>query len=195
MNKKQIIIKFSVIATLGFLILGLLPVVQASPPPFIQELEGMDNLAFPWFNGQWIEDPPGSGNYYYSIPVANFNSSRNLHFKMGAGRSIEEKVNDWWPNPPWEYRLYINGVEFELQKYAIKLEADTNDPPVLFYWYYIFGPQYFTPGGEYVVKFEFWVKGPYQGDDLNYWRIFIDYEGIGFPAGTAFSFEYNINIF
>ena len=175
------------------LILSILPTVQALPS-FVQDLEGRDNLAIPFFFGEWIEDPQNPGNFYFSYSDYHFNSSRNLYFRLGASRTFEEKENDWWPSPPWEYRLQINGEEIDLKKYGIKADKEVQDCPFILYWYHIFGPNYFTPGEEYLIKFEFWVKNPYQGDGLNEWRIFVDYWGIYFPAGYAFSFEYYLNI-
>lgn len=188
MNKKEVLTKITILIAVGVL-LGFTPVVQAQPPPFIQELDINDNFVLPWVFIEWIEDPPS-----YSIPVFDFDSSRNLHFRLGAARNVTEKTNDWWPNPPWEYRFYLDGVEYELNRFAIKPDDDTHDPPIMFFWYYIFGPDYFAPGKYHTVKFEFWVKQSYQGDDLNEWRIFVDYDGIYFPEGTEYSFQYDIYI-
>ncbi len=189
MNKKGLITKLIITATFGILILGILPVVQAGTPPFIQDLDSKDNLLKPFMDGEWIEDPPGR-----KYKEWEFDSSRNLHFRYGLGASYYELENDLFPKPPWRYRLYINGEEIDLQRYNLKGDKDIMHPSVWFFWYHIFGPDYFTAGGEYLLKFELWVKAPYQGDGLNYWRIFIDYMGHLSPEGIEWSFEYYLNI-
>jgi len=192
MTKKGLITKLTIIATFGILILCILPAVQAGPPRFAQELNWSENFLMPWWFGGFVEDPPG--NYYYEYAYWEFDSSENLFFRIGAAVSWEELENDWWPKPPWMYRLWINGEEINLQRYAVKLDNDVLHPPVAFYWYHIFGPDYFTAGEEYLLKWEFWVKGPYQGDGFNYWRPFVDYWGIYAPPGTVSSYEYYLTI-
>jgi len=194
MNRKALLTRLTILTTLGFLILGLLPAVQAKAPPFIEELDGANNLANPWFMGHWEQDPI-TGDFYYVYGNPPFYSTENLFFRVGAARSIQEKEDDTWPGLPWEFRCYLNGKEVELNRFTTKGDPEMVSPPVLFFWYHIFGPDYFTPGELYTLKFEFWVKQPYQGDDLKDWRIYVDYLGIWFPAGEAFSFEYNLNIY
>jgi len=179
MNKKGLITKLAITATFAILIIGILPTVQAGRPPFVRDLYYENNLVRPWMVNDYEME---------------FDSSENIHFRIGAARSIEEKENDWWPKLPWRYRLYINGEEIDLKRFASKGDKETTHPPVLFFWYHIFGPDYFTPGEEYLLKFEFWVKNPYQGDGLKHWRIFTDYWGIYGEVGTEWSFEYYLNI-
>ena len=178
MVRKKPITRFALLTTLVVLIFCMFPTVLAGPPPFMQDRPFLDNLASPWFTGD------------YSM---EFDSTEELYFRMGAARSIEEKENDWWPKPPWRYRLYINNEEIELQRYNSKGNKELDHPSVLFWWYALFEPDYFETEGVYLLRFEFWVKNPYQGDGLNHWRIFEDYWGI-YGRGV-WSFEYYLNFY
>ena len=166
------------ITTLVVIIICIFPTAQAGAPPFIQDWPLHNNLAAPWSTGD------------YEIA---FDSNEELFFKLGAARSIEEKENDWWPKPPWRYRLYINGEEVNLRRYVVKQDKESVLPPVAFYWYALFESNYFEPGEVYLLRFEFWVKNPYQEDGLNYWRIFEDYWGI--YGGGQFCYEYYLNFY
>ncbi|MFX0007724.1 MAG: hypothetical protein ACFFA7_13485 [Promethearchaeota archaeon] len=194
MKTKQIGLKLALVATLGITVFSLMPMVIAGPPRFMQELNRFDNLLMPWWWGWFYEDPPGSGNWYFQEEYVEFDSSANLYFRIGAAVGWEELENDWWPKPPWEYRLWINGEEIVMERYAVKGNQSIIHPPVSMFWYHIFGPDYFTAGETYLLKWEFWVKGPYQGDGLNYWRPFVDYWGVYAPPGTVSSYEYYLNI-
>ena len=117
-------------------------------------------------------------------------------FKIGWASSYEEIENDWAPKNPWKFKLFINDEEINLQRYDVPISKE--DKPFLLkqsMFYYVFGPGYFEAEGEYILRFEFWVRRPYQGDGLNYWRIFVDYGGFvwGDP-GTVASYEYSLNI-
>jgi hypothetical protein len=180
MERKKTITRFAMVTTLVVLIFCLFPTVRAGTPPFLQELPNGNNLAFPFF----IND--------YSW---EFDSTEELYFRIGVARTIEEEENDWWPKPPWRFHLYINGEEIKLQRYAIPLDNNIFHPAVAHMCYALFEPDYFTPGEEYLLKFEFWVKNPYQGDGLNHWRPFVDYWGIyGDPGVEVLNIEYNLNI-
>jgi len=193
MERKKKITRFAMVTTLVVLIFCLFPTVLAGRPPFIQKLPGDNNLRAPWWFGEFIEDPPGSGEYYYSYEEWEFDSTEELYFRMGWGLSEEELENDWAPKNPWKYKLFINDEEINLQRYDVKAVKASGILKVS-YWYHIFEPGYFIVGEEYLLRFEFWVRRPYQGDGLNHWRIYVDYWGIYFPAGTEFSFEYYLNI-
>ncbi|UCC19296.1 MAG: hypothetical protein JSV62_14515 [Promethearchaeota archaeon] len=193
MNKKGLIAKLAIITTFVILILGILPAAQASPPPFVQDLNPEENLLMPWWFGYWEEHPPG--NYYYVYQDWEFSSSENLYFRIGWQTWWIEIENDWAPKWPYKYRLFINNVEIDLQRYDVPVpKEDKEIIAKTTFWYHIFGPGYFTEGGEYILRWEFWVKRPYQGDGLNHWRIFVDYWGIISPPGSVSSFEYPLNI-
>lgn len=194
MERKKTITRFTMITTLLVLTFCMFPIVQSRTPPFIEELPSYNNLTRPFWLGGYIEDPPESGIYIYIYGEWEFDSTEELYFKMGVARSIEEKENDWWPKPPYRYRLYINNEEINLQRYAEKGDKEILSPSVIFRWYTLFEPNYFEAGEDYLLRFELWVKSPYQGDGLNHWRIFVDYWGIYGPAGAEFSHEYSLNI-
>lgn len=194
MERKKTITRFAIISTLVVLIFCVFPTVQAGKPPFIQELPWHNNLYQPYYQGEHVEDPPGSGICIYSYGEWEFDSTEELHFRIGAARTIEEKENDWWPKPPWRYRLYINGEEIKLKRYAVPLDNEVFHPAVAYMCYAFFEPNYFEAGEEYLLRFELWVKNPYQGDGLNHWRIWVDYSGIYLPAGAEFSYEYYLTI-
>lgn len=180
MNKKKLVSKLTLGAIIVFLMFCFTPIVQAGVPPFIQELEFEDNFMYPWWTGDYDHE---------------FEANEELHFRVGAARTIEERENDWWPKPPWRYRLYINDEEINLQRFAESYDNEFYNPAVCYRWYALFEPNYFDPDEEYVLRWEMWVKNPYQGDGLNEWRIFVDYWNIyGHGEGVAWSFEYTLNI-
>ena len=195
MKKKEI---FLVVTTFGILILGILPAVQAQQgfPPFVRDLNWWENLGMPFFQGYWEEgDPP---YYVYNDDWNQFDPDENLFFRIGFYRLVEERENDWWPNPPWRVHLWINGEEIPLLRFAVPTKLrpwlPPAHPPVIYYWYHIFGPDYFTVGEVYHLKWELWVKNPYSGSDVNFWRVFVNYDAPYIPSGAVFSFEYDLNI-
>ena len=129
--------------------------------------------------------PFATGNYDWE-----FNASEDLFFRIGWALSEEELENDWAPKNPWKFRLFINEEEINLQRYGVKPDK-TLGIVKMTVWYHIFGPGFFEAEGDYLLRFEFWVRKPYQGDGLNHWRIFVDYGGLitGVP-GLEFSFKY-----
>ena len=97
------------------------------------------------------------------------------------------------PKNPWKVKLFINDEEINLQRFDVKVDKDAGDLKTS-YWYHVFGPGYFEVGGEYLLRWEFWIRRPYQGDGKNYWRIWVDYGGIYFYPGFEFKAEYHLNI-
>lgn len=165
-------------AALGLLALIFIPQASAGIPPFIPQGQMGNNLILPTFVGEWWP----------------FSTSENLFFAFGWASTEEEIENDWAPKQPWEVKLFINNEEIVLRRYDIFVK-DEDGFIKNSVWYYIFGPDYFTPSGEYLLRWEFWVRRPYQGDGKNYWRIFVDYGGYVFGVpGTVACFEYYLNI-
>jgi len=178
MNKTKFIKKSILIATIGILAFSLIPVANAGTPRHVQERPWENNLLMPFYYGESFE----------------FSTSEDLYFRIGWGSTEEEIENDWAPKNPWKFKLFINDEEINLQRYGVKADKAAGVVK-LSYWYHVFGPGYFEPEGEYLLRFEFWVRRPYQDDGLNHWRIFVDYGGFvwGEP-GTVASYEYYLNI-
>lgn len=179
MNRAKIIKKSAVFATIGLLLLSLIPIANAGVPGHFEDRPFYNNLLMPW----------ATGNFDWE-----FSTSEELFFRIGWALSEEELANDWAPENPWQFKLFINDEEINLQRYDVEPD-ETSGIVKMTVWYHIFGPGYFEAEGEYLLRFEFWVRKPYQGDGLNYWRIFVDYGGIltGVP-GLEFNFEYYLNI-
>ena len=173
MNKAKFLKKSILFATIGILALSFIPAASAGVPPFMERDDHGNNLIFPWYVGEWWE----------------FSTSEDLYFNVGWYTSPGEIEDDIAPKHPWKYKLFINNEEINLQRYGFVYEKLKFS-----YWYHVFGPGYFEAGGEYLLRWEFWVKRPYQGDGLNHWRIMVDYWGLYLPAGTEWSFEYYLNI-
>jgi hypothetical protein len=169
-------LKMSILfATIGLLALSFIPQVNAGIPPFVPQEMGTNLLL-----GTFVEGFP-------------FSASENLFFAFGWASTEEEIENDLAPKQPWEVKLFINDKEIVLRRYDIFVKDEGYIKNSV--WYYIFGPDYFTTGGEYLLRWEFWVRRPYQGDGNNYWRIYVDYGGYIFgPPGTEASFETYLNI-
>lgn len=172
MNKTK---KMSILfATIGILAFSLIPAVSAGTPPFMQRDDYWNNLMMPWWTGDlgW-----------------EFSASEDLFWRLGWATSEEEIEMDIAPKHPWKMKLFINDEEIDLDRYGLQgIYGKTS------YWYTVFGPEYFEAGGEYLLRWEFWVKRPYMEDGKNYWRIYVDYWGVYLPAGTEWSFEYYLNI-
>lgn len=169
MNKAKFVKKSILFATIVILAFSLIPAVSAGVPGHFKERFWLNNLLVPW----WFDD------YDWE-----FSTSEDLFFKIGWYTSDEEIENDLAPKHPWKYKLFINDEEIDLDRYGFVV-----DKIKVSYWYHVFGPGYFEVEGEYLLRFEFWVKRPYQGDGKNYWRIFVDYS-----TGWEFIVEYNLNI-
>lgn len=178
MNKRNSLKMSILFATIGLLVFSFIPQVNAGIPPFVPQGQMQNNLFIAYFAGE--EFP--------------FSASENLFFAFGWASTEEEIENDLFPKQPWEIKLFINDEEIVLRRYDIFVK-DLEGYKKNSVWYYIFGPDYFTPGGYYLLRWEFWVRRPYQGDGKNYWRIYVDYGGYIFgPPGTEASFEGYLNI-
>ena len=117
-----------------------------------------------------------------------------LYFRLGWATSQEEIDNDWAPKQPWKFKLFINDEEIVLQRYGLWANKSAGIVSIQ-YFYHVFGPGYFDAEEEYILKFEFWVRRPYQGDGLNHWRLFVDYWGVIFGVpGMEFRFSYPLNL-
>jgi len=180
MNKTKFVKKSILFATIGILAFSLIPVANAGVPGHMKERPKYNNLLAPFF--PWND------------PDFEFSASEDLYFRIGWRSTEEEIENDWAPKNPWKFKLFINNEEINLQRYDVKVDKTAGDIKHSV-WYHVFGPGYFTEDGDYLLRFEFWVRRPYQGDDLNYWRIFVDYGGFvwGEP-GTVASYGYSLNI-
>ncbi len=173
MNKTK---KMSILfATIGILAFSLIPAVSAGVPGHMKERPTYNNLAAPWF--PWIPD---------DLP---FSASEDLYFRMGWYTSPEEIEEDIAPKHPWKIKLFINDEEINLQRFGF-----IGDKVKVSFWYHVFGPGYFEAGGEYLLRWEFWVRRPYMGDGLNHWRIMVDHWGLYLPMGAEWCFEYYLNI-
>ncbi|MHA2289412.1 MAG: hypothetical protein ACXABG_11565 [Promethearchaeota archaeon] len=180
MNKKKVVKKSLILATIGILALSLIPAANAGFPGHFRDRPYWNNLLMPWFTGDYTWE---------------FSTSEDLFFRVGWATWWEEIENDWAPKWPYQFKLFINDEEITLQRYEIPVaKEDKEIVAKISYWYHVFGPDFFTPGGEYLLRFEFWVRRPYQGDGKNYWRIFVDYDGIFFPPGTELWDEFYLNI-
>lgn len=188
MNKKKVVKKSILVATFGILALCLMPSTMAGPPAFMQERNWWENLAMPFFAGDWDWDNPPHEYQYAFWP---FNSSWDIHFFIGWAAWWEEFENDWAPKWPYQFKLWINDEQIPLQRYTNPVPEENKEIVAkVSFWYHFFGPGYFEVGGEYILRWEFWVRRPYQGDGKNYWRVFVDYAGFLSPPGSVFSFEF-----
>ena len=169
MNKAKFLKRSILFATIGILALSFIPAVSAGVPGHFRDRPGYNNLLVPW----WIGDP--------TFPLS---TSEDLYFSIGWATWWEEIENDWAPKWPYKFKLFINNEEIDLDRFSAPVpKEDKEIVAKLSYWYHVFGPGYFTEGGEYLLRFEFWVRRPYQNDGLNHWRIFNDYNGIFGPPG------------
>lgn len=179
MKKSKFVKKSLLLATIGILALSFIPVANAGVPGHFEDRPWYQNLLMPWWEG---------------VPDWPFPASADLYFRVGWAAWYEE-FDYMAPKWPYKFRLYINDVEIVLQRYDVPVPKEAKEIVAkISYWYHVFGPGYFEVGGEYLLRFEFWVRRPYQGDGKNYWRIFVDYDGIFSPPGTEFVYEYYLNI-
>ena len=176
MNKTK---KMSILfATIGILAFSLIPAVSAGAPGHFKSRLMSNNLLLPFWTGDYTME---------------FSTSEDLFFLVGWTLTELEMEYDIAPKQPWKFKLFINDEEINLQRFDVKPDKTAGEIKASC-WYHVFGPGYFEAEGDYCLRFEFWVKGPYQGDGNNYWRIWVDYWGIYLPAGTEFIFEYDLNI-
>lgn len=133
---------------------GFIPTIQAKTP--YADIPKWQNIGWPML---WDNDgEPGIA------------ASEVSFFRCGYVQSIEDKENDWFPAPPYDIRLYINGIEIGLKRLTNWVGVP------IFQFYAIFEPGYFKPGEKvYTINFQVWVLKPYQADGLTEWRIYEDY--------------------
>ncbi len=181
MNRTKLLPKLAILIAIGFLVFSFIPTVQAGVPPFID---------------RDLDDPQG----IFWWKVSEISASKESWFRAGIANFPEELENNWAPKNPYKIRLYINGVEIELRRYAyvdraykvLLPERDEynnwvyeNIEPIItklhvWYWYAIFEPGYFQSDTyPYTIEFktEVWVYEPYGGSEEKRWRIFVNYEG------------------
>ncbi len=173
MNKAKFLKKSILFAIIGIMAVSLIPAVSAGVPGHMKERPWYNNLLMAW----WFNDPG-----------FEFSASEDLYFRIGWFSTEEEIENDLAPKHPWKFKLFINDEEIDLDRYGVWANRSLGITKVS-YFYHVFGPGYFEVEGEYLLRFEFWVRRPYQGDGKNYWRIFVDYS-----TGWEFIAEYNLNI-
>lgn len=177
MERAKFLKKSILVATIGILVLGFIPIANAGEPPFMQREDKENNIIKFAFGGYW-----------------NFSTSDDLYFRIGWASTLGEIENDWAPKNPWKYKLFIDDEQINLTRYDVK--PNNTEWIKQSMWYHIFGPGYFTAGEDYLLRWEFWVKRPYQGDDNNYWRVFVDYNNVTLGMGFNLTarFEYNLTI-
>jgi len=138
------------------IMLVVIPFVSAGVPKKMQDLPWDENLCIPFF-----------------IPDMNeLDSSADIYFKWGYGITVEERETNTFPANPYGSKLFINGEEIKLKRYAVYRNDLDLDPPVLWMWYKIFGPDYFTAGEEYEIRIECWCIKPFEGDSTFGWHVF-----------------------
>jgi len=156
MNKSTLITKSSLFVALILILISFIPTIQAEVP--LAKIPRWQNIGWPI----WWDDDSEAG----------IDATEESCFRVGLVQSVEEKEKDWFPGPPYNIRLYINGIEIGLRRFTHRVGD------LFFEFYAIFEPGYFNQEEDYTIKFEIWVLKPYQGDGLNEWRIFYDYWGI-----------------
>ena len=182
--------KLALLATVTILLLAFIPPANAGFPGHMRDRPWYTNLLQPWWQGE---------------PDWPFLASEDLYFRIGWATWWIELENDWAPKWPYQFKLFINDEEIPIQRYEIPVaKEDKEIIAKISYWYHVFGPDYFTVGEEYLLRFEFWVRRPYQGymneeyTTRNEWRIFRNYDpelvaDFG-PVGIPMSIEYYLNI-
>lgn len=181
MNRTKLIPKFMVFIVVGILAFSFISTVQAGVPPFMEDRDP-DQRIF------WLKD-------------SEISASKESWFYCGVGYIPEEIEENWFPKNPYKIRLYIDGEEIDLDRYAyhdknreFRIPYKDNegiwqyDAPLtttdfrVWNWYYIFEPGYFTPSETpYKIRVEIWVYGCYGGSEKKGWRIFENKIG---PPGT-----------
>lgn len=161
MNRTKLIPKLIVLITLVAFTFSFIPTVQAGVPPFIQDLDFRDNLALPpiWNYGEWG-------------PLPTYDASEEYFFRIGAVQTEEEEEEETWPSPPYRIRFYVEGKEIKLRRYAFRHEEYER---IVYMWYQFFEPGFF-PEGAVTLKWELWIKKPFQDFTENEWRIYIEFE-------------------
>lgn len=171
MNRSKTV-KLILLATIGILIFSFIPVVNAGEPPFITwEAIGDQYIGHGLWSPYWEVD--GSEESYY---------------RMGWGIAIPIELDEGWNSrPPFELKLFIDGIQVKLQRFHFYIKNIEDVHPVteepimydlhMWVWYDVFKPNYFTEG-EHTIRSETWIKKSYGTDPRDAgWRIYINYEG------------------
>jgi hypothetical protein len=160
--------------TMSVIMLSIIPIAFAGIPPFFPDPYAWP---LPMYNNIIMSSyaeglPPMWLNPY--APVDNYDSSENIYFGIEAYRGIDEAEDGSFPIGPYNVKLWIDGEQVSVQRFAYSNEAA--DPKKSSVFYHIFGPDYFTPGQQCVVYYEFWVFKPCFIDPAVGWRIWASYE-------------------
>jgi hypothetical protein len=92
----------------------------------------------------------------------------------GVMTSCSEDEIGYFPQPPYEHKLFIDGDEINLLRFVWTDKDGIFGTPGLkwFVFYQTFEAGYFEVG-EHEIKHEMWVQKPYLGEEVYGWRIYI----------------------
>ena len=153
-KKTKLVLKITAVAAFLIMIVAI-PLANAGVPKKMQDLDPYDNLAVPAFIPEYYE----------------YDSSSNIYFRWGYGITVEEAETNTFPAPPYNTKWFIDGEEIKLKRYAVHRDDLNLVIPVLWMWYKIFGPEYFTAGESYEIRLESWALMPFEGNDAFGWRV------------------------
>jgi hypothetical protein len=165
-------------------IFSFIPLVYADPPEEWDPWQKGGEPAylfkkpgyFWWSGGNWI------GGWVWLGPDGYWEMSQDAYssFRIGWIISDYEIEMGWDPGPPYQFRLFVDGEEIVMQRWARHFknwevlfpngEVHTTDSHV-WMWSVRFDPNYFELG-YHEIRLQMLVKKPYYGSDSKEWRFF-----------------------
>lgn len=120
-------------------------------------------------------------------------------YLCASGNDEWEIETGFFPKPPFNHKVYIDGKEIVLRRCVFYDEEGYvfGVPEVKWYVFYqIFEAGYFSLG-EHEVIHKVLVQKPYKGSEVYGWRIFVNYEGpidlygpIGLPLVLTYTLTF-----
>ena len=180
-NRTKLIPKVLVGLVVLVTIFGLTTAARAGAPPFIWEYYLEYNRISSL--GSDVEAPQNEPCFW------------------GAASSFteEEIVTGFFPKPPFNHILFIDGEKIPLRRFVFYDEYGYvfGIPETKWYIFYqVFEAGYFDLG-EHDVIHQAWVQKPYAGNETYGWRIFVNYEGpviLYGEIGVPYILTYTLNV-
>ncbi|MFW9825795.1 MAG: hypothetical protein ACFFE4_22840 [Candidatus Thorarchaeota archaeon] len=191
MNKKNLS-KLTLCILLMITVFSFIPVVnvKAGAPAYMWKKPGWTtdtgnriwNWWFPWIGTD--------GHVYIDHDDWSF-------FRVGWAVSDYEIEMGYDPGPPYQMKLFIDGEEIVMKRFAYAYKDLSLFPNGelrtahirVWMWHVRFEPGYFEKDVTYVIREVFLVRKPYQTDDSNKWRTYVNHMSGGGPPGAPYTWE------
>jgi len=128
--------------------------------------------------------PPFAWEYMGYDPISSFGPDVEIQqdkpclWSVASACTEEEIELGWFPEPPFNHKLYIDGEKINLRRFTFIDEWGIFGDLGLKWWvfYQVFEAGYFEVG-VYEIVHKVLVQKPYNGSDIHGWRVFVNFAG------------------